>query len=103
MIIRETCHGLYLHRCVYVFLEQTGWLCVPRAHYMCDGLMRKHSVCSIQSMFEGEKTECKCYLFCDRQGNVEKWCHTLKTMNLSKAALHSAHGPHPKLEAFFLA
>lgn len=104
MIIEETCHGLYLHRCVYVFLGQTGQLCVPRARHMCDGLMRKQFVCSIQSMFEGEKLNASVISSVMVQGNVEKWCHThtLQTVNTSKAALHRVHGPvHPKLEAFF--
>lgn len=82
MIMEETC--LYLHRCVYVFLEQTGWLCVPRARHMCDGLMRKHSACSIQSLFEGGKLNASVICAVIVQGNVEGGCHThsLKTLNL---------------------
>lgn len=55
-------------------------------------------------MFEGEKLNASVISSVIVRRNVEKWCHThtLKTVNLSKAALQSAHGPvHPKLEAFF--
>lgn len=57
---------------VCIFLEQTGWLCVPRARHMCDGLMRKHSACSSQSMFEGEKLNAGVISSGIVQGNVEK-------------------------------
>lgn len=55
-------------------------------------------------MFEGEKLNASVISSVIVWGNVEKRCHThtLKTVNPSKAALQSAHGPvHPKLEAFF--